>query len=442
LSNYYRAEKRRDRCSTSDSGEAAVLRPGRNVWRIAHARRFSMLVDAEDYFRTLREALRKARHSIFILAWDIDSRMKLVPAAAHDGYPDALGDFLHAIVSERPALRAYVLNWDFTMLYQMEREWMPAVKLGWRTHRRLAFCMDSAHPAGSCHHQKIVVIDDALAFVGGLDLTRSRWDTPDHRPDDPHRRDPDGSQYAAFHDVQAMVDGEVARALAELCRERWRKATGQRPETAPDRMCDPTIPTLWPAEVPVDVADVRIGIARTMPEYLDQPACHELLSLHQDIIRQSRHYLYIENQYFTSGILGDELAARLSHSDSPDVLIVSPRKQSGWLEEATMGVLRSRLHAQLGSINGAGRYRLMCPHVPGSSEHCLNVHSKVLVMDGRLLMIGSANLSNRSMTCDTECGLCLEISGTTSTLVTRWIRCLSCSIPARTADGFSIGLMR
>jgi len=289
---------------------------------------------------------------------------------------------------------------------------MPAVKLGWRTHRRLAFCMDSAHPAGSCHHQKIVVIDDALAFVGGLDLTRSRWDTPDHRPDDPHRRDPDGSQYAAFHDVQAMVDGEVARALAELCRERWRKATGQRPETAPDRMCDPTIPTLWPAEVPVDVADVRIGIARTMPEYLDQPACHELLSLHQDIIRQSRHYLYIENQYFTSGILGDELAARLSHSDSPDVLIVSPRKQSGWLEEATMGVLRSRLHAQLGSINGAGRYRLMCPHVPGSSEHCLNVHSKVLVMDGRLLMIGSANLSNRSMTCDTECGLCLEISGT------------------------------
>jgi phospholipase D1/2 len=411
LSNYYRAEKRRDRCSTSDSGEAAVLRPGRNVWRIAHARRFSMLVDAEDYFRTLREALRKARHSIFILAWDIDSRMKLVPPAAHDGYPDALGDFLHAIVSERPALRAYVLNWDFTMLYQMEREWMPVVKLGWRTHKRLAFCMDAAHPAGSCHHQKIVVIDDALAFAGGLDLTRSRWDTPQHRPDEPCRIDPDGKRYEAFHDVQAMVDGDAARALGELCRARWRQATGREAAATDTALCNAAAGDLWPAAVPADVTEVPVGIARTFPDYLSQPACHELLHLHQDIIRQSRNYLYFENQYFTSGVLGAELAERLAQPDGPEVLIVSPRKQSGWLEEATMGVLRSRLHARLCAADGAGRYRLMCPHVPGLTDGCLNVHSKLLVMDGRLLLIGSANLSNRSMACDTECGLCLEASG-------------------------------
>lgn len=373
-----------------------------------------MLVDAADYFRTLREAIRQARHSIFILAWDIDSRMRLVPSGAQDGYPEALGDFLHAIVSERPSLRAYVLNWDFTMLYQMEREWMPVVKLGWRTHKRLAFCMDGAHPAGSCHHQKIVVIDDALAFVGGLDLTRSRWDTPEHRPDEPNRIDPDGKRYEAFHDVQAMVDGEAARALGELCRERWRLATGFPAAATGLPPPGDTVKSLWPASVPADVADVRVGIARTLPAYLEQPACHELLQLHRDIIRQSRHYLYAENQYFTSGVLGGELAARLSQPDGPEVLIVSPRKQSGWLEEATMGVLRSRLHARLCAVDGAGRYRLMCPHVPGLTEACLNVHSKLLVMDGRLLMIGSANLSNRSMACDSECGLCIEAVGSPS----------------------------
>jgi hypothetical protein len=31
------------------------------------------------------------------------------------------------------------------------------------------------------------VIDDRLAFVGGLDLTSKRWDMPEHRPDDPRR---------------------------------------------------------------------------------------------------------------------------------------------------------------------------------------------------------------------------------------------------------------
>lgn len=412
MSSYFRAGKSRDKCSTSDAGEPlALLRPGHNVWRIAHAARFSMLVDAAAYFRALREALCRAKHSIFILAWDIDSRMKLVPSGAGDGYPEPLGDFLHAIVSERPALRAYVLNWDFMMLYQMEREWMPAVKLGWRTHRRLAFCMDGAHPAGSCHHQKIVVIDDALAFVGGLDLTRSRWDTPEHRPDDPNRLDPDGKRYAAFHDVQAMVEGEVALALGELCRDRWRQATGQQAINAARTHDGKADADLWPDSVDADITDVEIGISRTLPAYLNQPACHELLHLHQDIIRQSQHSLYIENQYFTSGALGAELAARMSQPEGPDILIVSPRRQSGWLEEATMGVLRSRLHARLSAMDAQGRYRLVCPHVPGLTEVCLNVHSKVLVMDGRLLLIGSANLSNRSMACDTECGLCLDSTG-------------------------------
>jgi len=133
-----------------------------------------MLVDAQIYFRAVREAIRRARRCIFILSWDIDSRMCLVPEGAGDGYPEPLGDFLHAVVAERRDLHAYVLNWDFTMLYAMEREWLPAYHLGWRTHRRLHFLMDGRHPVGASHHQKVIVIDDALAFVGGLDLTRDR----------------------------------------------------------------------------------------------------------------------------------------------------------------------------------------------------------------------------------------------------------------------------
>jgi phosphatidylserine/phosphatidylglycerophosphate/cardiolipin synthase-like enzyme len=155
----------------------ALLQPGRNCWRIEHAHRFSLLVDAEAYFRAVRSAIREARRSIFILSWDIDSRTCLVPGGANDGYPEPLGEFLCAVVAARPELRVYVLNWDFAMLYALEREWLPVYKLGWQTHRRLAFSMDGRHPIGASHHQKVVVIDDAVAFVGGLDLTRCRWDT-------------------------------------------------------------------------------------------------------------------------------------------------------------------------------------------------------------------------------------------------------------------------
>lgn len=404
MNSYYRTANGKGKSSTN----ACLLKPGHNVWQLAHAKRFSMLVDADAYFGALRESLRKARHSLFILTWDIDSRLKLVPSGANDGYPEALGDFLHAIVSERPDLHAYVLNWDFTMLYAMEREWLPAVKLGWRTHRRLSFRLDGAHPVGSCHHQKIVVIDDDLAFVGGLDLTRSRWDTPEHCTPDPRRLNSDGTSYAAFHDVQAMVEGDAARALGELCRERWHQATGTH--AVPSRAGNITA-DCWPRSLHADLENTPVGIARTRPAYLEQPGCSELLQLHLDIIQSARDYLYIENQYFTSGLLGDAFARRLADTAGPDLVVVSPERQSGWLEEATMGVLRSRLHARLRSIDSGLHYRLLCPQVPGLKDACLNVHSKVLFMDGRLMLIGSANLSNRSMVCDTECSLCIEACG-------------------------------
>src|SRR3954469_9743473 len=90
-----------------------LLQPGRNCWRVEHAYRFSMLVDAQVYFSAVRAAIRNARHSVFILSWDIDSRTWLVPEGANDGYPEPLGDFLHAVAASRPNLHVYVLNWDF-----------------------------------------------------------------------------------------------------------------------------------------------------------------------------------------------------------------------------------------------------------------------------------------------------------------------------------------
>ena len=58
----------------------------------------------------MRAAIRAANPSIFILSWDIDSRMQLVPEGANDGYPEPLSEFLNAVVAEPLSLHAYVLN--------------------------------------------------------------------------------------------------------------------------------------------------------------------------------------------------------------------------------------------------------------------------------------------------------------------------------------------
>ncbi len=388
-----------------------LLAPGRNCWRVAPAHRFKLLIDADAYFSAVRSAVRQAQHSVFILGWDIDSRMRLMPGGADDGYPEGLGDFLNALIEERPQLHVYILNWDFAMLYALEREWPPAYKHGWRRRRRLYFHMDASHPVGASHHQKIVVVDDKLAFAGGIDLTRNRWDTPEHASDQPLRRDTDGKAHGPFHDVQAMLDGEAAAALGELARTRWSRA-GCKPALAQNKADGGD--GLWPAGVEPDLYDVEIGIARTEPERDGVAGVYEIRRLYLDAIAAARHSLFFENQYFTSNVLHDALAARLAEDDAPEIAVVSPQNQSGWLEQATMGHLRARIHQRLKAADRHGRYRMYCPRLASEQDGCLNVHSKVFAVDDHLFCVGSANMSNRSMAYDTECNLVIEAHGDTA----------------------------
>ncbi|UXY13960.1 VTT domain-containing protein [Chitiniphilus purpureus] len=394
--------------SSREARPASLFQAGRNCWRIEHADRAAVLVDGEAYFRAVRRAIAAAQRSILIIGWDIDSRLKLIPEGANDGLPEALGDFLHKVVARRKGLHAYVLSWDYTVLFALDREWMSSYKLGWRTHHRLHFRMDGQVPLGGSHHQKVVVIDDKIAFVGGLDLTHDRWDTPAHACGDPLRHSGEGKCYAPFHDVQIMFDGPAALAAGDLARERWYRAAGFYPRR-PLEALTPDDP--WPQGHVPDFTDVEIAIARTEPELDERPGVQEIRALYGDAIAAARRNIYLENQYFTSGLVAQSLLQRLQEPEGPDVVVVSRQAESGWLEEMTMGVQRARLHARLKAEDRHGRYRMLCPFIPGLSPECVNVHSKVMIIDDEFLSIGSANLNNRSMVLDTECNVAIEARG-------------------------------
>ncbi len=266
--------------------------------------------------------------------------------------------------------------------------------------------MDGRRPVGASHHQKVIVIDDALAFVGGLDLTSARLNTPAHSAVQRLRWDADGKAYPPFHDIQAAVDGHAARALGVLCRERWRLAGG--PDTV--ELTPPEM-KLWPDCLDVDLSDIPVAIARTVPAYDGTPGVNEIRQLHLDAIAAAQQSLLFENQYFTSGLIAEAISRRLAEPLGPEVLIISPNKQSGWLEEITMGVLRARLHVRLRRPDIHHRYRMMSPQLDEIDNGALNIHSKFFFADDRLRCMGSANLSNRSMACDTECNLCIEAVG-------------------------------
>jgi phosphatidylserine/phosphatidylglycerophosphate/cardiolipin synthase-like enzyme/uncharacterized membrane protein YdjX (TVP38/TMEM64 family) len=375
-----------------------------------------MLVDAAAYFGALRQTLRNARHSVIVTGWDIDSRTPLVgpDGKTGDDLPVQFGDFLTALVRRRPQLSVKLLLWDYySAVYSLERELMPSLALQWNTPRQIELCLDDVLPIGASHHQKIVVVDDAVAFSGGLDITVRRWDTQRHDLRNDLRVDPTGKPYPPFHDVQMMVDGAAAAALGQLVRGRWYRVTHELLPPAPgfyaQADCDP-----WPAGVTPDfTGEVSVGIARTEPRYGPEPDVREVETLFHDMIDAAERILYVENQFLTSLALARRLVERLKQQPELEVLIVAPKTHHTWLEQQSMLAGRIRFMQLIHDAGLQDRVRFACPCIEHDSsikdrDAEVMVHSKVMAVDDRLLRVGSANLCNRSIAVDTECDLVIE----------------------------------
>ena len=376
-----------------------MLARGRNCWRIETADRAAVLVDGEAYFAAAKSAMKKAQHSVLLLAWNFAEEAGFSADSTEDGWPNRMGDFLHALTSEREDLTVRILLWDKAPAMAIGRRRVPGAQLRHMNSDRVEVRLDAAHPAAATHHQKVLVVDDAVAFCGGFDFAANRWDTRAHLPQEPRRRMPSGPPYEAHHDVMMAVDGDAARALGDLARERWRHATDAVLDPAPEPA------DRWPEGVEPDFRDVPVAIVRTAPAWKDRPEIREAETLYLDSIAAARDAIYMESQYLASHRIGHALAARLQEPDGPEVIVVTPKRAPSWTEQVAMDNARTEIARQLIDADRHNRFRLFAA-VHGDDE--IVVHSKVTVIDDRLLRVGSSNLNSRSMGVDTECDLAIE----------------------------------
>lgn len=379
----------------------------RNCWRVAEADELALIIDGEDYFRALRHALKAARHLVVMIGWDFDFEIDMLPGDsdddgnAPDGLPNAVGPFLEALVERRPDLDIYLLKWSGGALIAPGRA-IPAMKIKLMSPEQIHLAFDGRHPIGACHHQKIVVVDDALAFCGGIDVTAGRWDTRAHRPGDPRRRQRSGEIAQPWHDAAAVMSGPAAAALGELARDRWERATdAPLPEPVPaDAPAG-----LWPEGVSPQFSAVPVAIARTSPPEQDAPVVAEIERLYLDSIAAARDSIYLESQYFASNSITRAVRARLGDPDGPEIVVVNPEGAQTALEDAAMHVTRSRMMQDLQAADRFGRFRLLAPF--NEAGEAIYVHAKVLIVDDVMLRVGSSNIDRRSMGFDTEADVAL-----------------------------------
>ncbi|MBU3079490.1 phospholipase [Sphingomonas sp. XMGL2] len=342
----------------------------------------------------------RARRRILMIGWDFDARIALTNQDRLPGEPGALGGFIPWLVRRTPSLEVYVLRWDKGVLKTLLRGPTAFTVMRWMANRRIHTKLDSFHPTAASHHQKIVVIDNSVAFSGGIDMTGDRWDTRLHLDDEPGRVDPAGRPYKPWHDAVMAVDGAAAAAIAELAEERWHAANG-RPIPLLEGGAD-----CWPDGLAPDIEAVDIDIARTRAAMPGYPEVHEVEAQFLAQIAEARRFLYIESQYVASRRIAEAIARRLDEPDGPEIVIVNPEKAQGWLEPLAMDTARARLMEALARRDKHGRLRLYHPYTAaGQAIYC---HAKILITDDRVVRVGSANLNNRSMRLDTECDLTID----------------------------------
>ncbi|MDB5396437.1 MAG: phospholipase D/Transphosphatidylase [Rhodospirillales bacterium] len=376
-----------------------VLRPGSNCWRIEQADRAAILTNS-DYFAMLATSLKQARRLIIINGWIFDPLLVLEPGLdGPEGRP--LLQLFESLLAERPELEIRLLLWDRTIFYggngALPRK-LAAVR---RTVDRLDYRFVSPSLGASCH-QKIVCIDDRIAFVGGIDLCSDRWDRKDHHVHEPRRVTATGERYGPIHDVQMIVEGRAAEAVAQMAKAHWRRASGEML----DRL--PAIRPVWPHGLAPDFTDAPVAIARTDPFYPRHPR-REIAALYRDILKTAQRTIYIEAQYLTADDIGEILVERLREPDPPEIVIVLNRVYAGFFEGLVMGANRDRLLHRLLSADSSGRLRVYYPIArAGQAVTEIKIHAKLVIVDDCLLRIGSSNLNNRSMGTDTECDLAIE----------------------------------
>jgi phosphatidylserine/phosphatidylglycerophosphate/cardiolipin synthase-like enzyme len=390
-----------------------LLRRGDTCFAVAEGRS-GVIIDADDYYRNIADAIESARSYVLIAGWQLESSVLLRRLPEDEGRARTLREVVRSACEHNRELRIYVLAWDWASIYAFDREWRTREKLKKAGLGQLEFRYDATHPQGASHHDKLVVVDGHTAWVGGIDICEHRWDRRSHIDSHPLRLDGDGSIYLPYHDVQAVVRGPVVHDLVEHFVERWANAHGEDlvlvPEPEPD-------------EAPrchIDLGRTLTGVSRTrgaMVVPLTEPV-REIRHLFTEALSSAERLVYIESQYVTSRAMTHALIERFKDRSRPtlEVVIFMPARLEGRMEKATIAppqylVLSALTQTAKEHGHSFGVFAPLAPIQTRTNTQTREitcptyVHSKLMIVDDRFLTIGSANATNRSMGLDSELNL-------------------------------------
>ncbi|XP_064127733.1 phospholipase D2 isoform X5 [Loxodonta africana] len=449
--------------------------------RIDTSHRF---VNGAGYFAAVADAILRAREEIFITDWWLSPEVYLKRPAHSD-------DWRLDVMLKRKAEEGVRVS----VLLFKEVELALGINSGYSKralmllHPNIKVMRHPDQVTLWAHHEKLLVVDQVVAFLGGLDLAYGRWDDSHYRltdlgdssesaapqpptpcpgspatPDLSHNQhfwlgkdysnlitkdwvqldrpfedfiDRETTPRMPWRDVGVVVHGPPARDLARHFIQRWNftKTTKAKYKIPMYSYLLPKssntanqLPFIFPG-----AQCATVQVLRSVDRWSAGTSENSILNAYLHTIRESQHFLYIENQFFIScsdgrtvlNKVGDEIVDRILKAHKQGqcfrVYVLLPLLPGFEGDISTGGgnsiqaILHftyrtlcrgeySILHRLKAAMGTAWRdYMSIC----GLRTHgelgghpvseLIYIHSKMLIADDRTVIIGSANINDRSL---------------------------------------------
>jgi phosphatidylserine/phosphatidylglycerophosphate/cardiolipin synthase-like enzyme len=336
-----------------------------------------VLIDGAEFLPRVADELAKAESHVHLTGWYFSPELALTRGEEPVTVRNLLGE-----LAERIPVRVLIWSGAPLPLFRPSRgdvrSMVERFRRGTQIHCQFDSCVRQMH----CHHEKTIVIDDRVAFVGGIDLT---YDSGDPYDSQAHR----ARGGIGWHDVGVRLEGPVVADVADHFRLRWHGAT------------DEELPRALPRGA---AGEIEAQIVRTIPENVYERSLPKgdfsILESYVGAIRAAERFIYIENQFLWSPEIVELLAEKLRNPPRDDfrMLVVLPVNANDGAD-----VSRGQVAALIHADDGNARF-LACSIYAraGNLRDPIYVHAKVAIVDDRWFTIGSANLNEHSLFNDSE----------------------------------------
>ena len=339
--------------------------------------RVDVLIDGAEFLPLVADELAKAESHVHLTGWYFSPELALTRGEDPVSLRNLLGE-----LAERIPVRVLIWSGAPLPVFRPSRGDVRSMVDRFQRGTKIDCAFDSCVRLMHCHHEKTIVIDDRVAFVGGIDLTYDSGDPYDSR-------EHSARGGVGWHDVAVRLEGPIVADVAEHFRLRWHGAMDEE---------------LPPVHAPEPTGDVEVQLVRTIPENIYErnlpSGDFSVLESYVGALRAAERFVYIENQFLWSAEIVALLAEKLRNPPRDDfrILVMLPVSANDGAD-----VSRGQVAALIDADDGNARF-LACSIYAraGKLRDPIYVHAKVAIVDDRWMTIGSANLNEHSLFNDSE----------------------------------------